>query len=191
MNEIDDVIKREFERLGINLVSNENLAELVILKANQRRRRDWLLAAFGFLAAITLGFGLYIALSGSFLSANKPNKQSVIESVGTSSDQARVIILDLKGDGKNPITYSTNVFLQQGQFLELVSEIPEFARGLAGTLTVVPTGAIESNSQIGQFDLGYGTHINEFGAFSGNLTLNYLLSDPNFQGRVRLVVGIK
>ncbi|MCX6457069.1 MAG: hypothetical protein NTV90_05650 [Actinobacteria bacterium] len=31
MREIDDVIKREFERLGINLVSNENLAELVIL----------------------------------------------------------------------------------------------------------------------------------------------------------------
>jgi len=188
MNEIDDVIKREFERLGINLVSNENLAELVILKANQRRRRDWLLTGFGFLAAITLGFGLYIALSGSFSSANK---QSVIESVGTSSGQARVIVLDLKGDGKNPITYSTNVFLQPGQFLELVSEIPEFARGLAGTLTVVPANAPETNSQIGRFDLGYGTHINEFGAFSGNLTLNYLLSDPNFQGRVRLVIGIK
>jgi len=188
MNEIDDVIKREFERLGINLVSNANLAELVILKPNQRRRRDWLLTGFGFLAAITLGFGLYFALSGSFSSANK---QSVIENVGASSDQARVIILDLKGDGKNPITYSTNVVLQPGQFLELVSEIPEFARGLAGTLTVVPTGATESNSQIGRFDLGYGTHINEFGAFSGNLTLNYLLSDPNFQGRVRLVIGIK
>jgi len=188
MNEIDDVIKREFERLGINLVSNENLAELVILKANQRRRRHWMLTGFGFLAAITLGFGLYIALSGSFSSANK---QSVIESVGASSDQARVIILDLKGDGKNPITYSTNVVLQPGQSLELVSEIPEFARGLAGTLTVVPTGATESNSQIGRFDLGYGTHINEFGAFSGNLTLNYLLSDPNFQGRVRLIIGIK
>jgi len=70
MTEIDDVIKREFERLGINLVSNENLAELVILKANQRRRRDWLLTGFGFLAAITLGFGLYIAFSsGSSSSA--------------------------------------------------------------------------------------------------------------------------
>ena len=188
MNEIDDVIKREFERLGINLVSNENLAELVILKANQRRRRDWMLTGFGFLAAITLGFGLYIALSGSFSSANK---QSVIESVGASSDQARVIILDLKGDGKNPITYSTNVVLQPGQFLESVTEIPEFAKGLAGTLTVVPAGADESNSQIGRFDLGYGTHINEFGAFSGELTLNYLLSDPNFQGRVRIIIGIK
>lgn len=49
MNEIDDVIKREFERLGINLVSNENLAELVILKANKRHRREWLLTALGFL----------------------------------------------------------------------------------------------------------------------------------------------
>jgi hypothetical protein len=188
MNEIDDVIKREFERLGINLVSNENLAELVIQKANQRRRRDWLLTGFGFLAAITLGFGLYIAFSSG---SSSTNQQSVIENVGASSDQARVIILDLKGDGKNPITYSTNVVLQPGQFLELVSEIPEFAKGLAGTLTVVPTGASETNSQIGRFDLGYGTHINEFSAFSGNLTLNYLLSDPNFQGRVRLVIGIK
>jgi hypothetical protein len=188
MNDIDDVIKREFERLGINLVSNENLAELVILKANQRRRLDWLLTGFGFLAAITLGFGLYIAFSSG---SSSTNQQSVIESVGTSSDQARVIILDLKGDGKNPITYSTNVLLQPGQFLELVSEIPEFAKGLAGTLTVVPAGATETNSQIGRFDLGYGTHINEFGAFSGNLTLNYLLSDPNFQGRVRLIIGIK
>jgi hypothetical protein len=188
MNDIDDVIKREFERLGINLVSNENLAELVILKANQRRRRDWMLTGFGFLAAITLGFGLYIAFSSS---SSSTNQQSVIESVGASSDQARVIILDLKGDGKNPITYSTNVKLQPGQFLESVTEIPEFAKGLAGTLTVVPAGADESNSQIGRFDLGYGTHINEFGAFSGELTLNYLLSDPNFQGRVRIIIGIK
>jgi hypothetical protein len=188
MNDIDDVIKREFERLGINLVSNENLAELVILKANQRRRLDWLLTGFGFLAAITLGFGLYIAFSSG---SSSTNQQSVIESVGTSSDQARVIILDLKGDGKNPITYSTNVKLEPGQFLELVSEIPEFAKGLAGTLTVVPADATETNSQIGRYDLGYGTHINEFGAFSGNLTLNYLLTDPNFQGRVRLIIGIK
>ena len=188
MREIDDVIKREFERLGINLVSNENLAELVILKANQRRRRDWLLTALGFLAAITLGFGLYIAFSSG---SSSTNQQSVIESVGTSSDQARVIILDLKGDGKNPITYSTNVKLEPGQFLESVTEIPEFAKGLAGTLIVVPAGADESNSQIGRFDLGYGTHINEFGAFSGDLTLNYLLSDPNFQGRVRIIIGIK
>ena len=188
MREIDDVIKREFERLGINLVSNENLAELVILKANQRRRRDWLLTALGFLAAITLGFGLYIAFSSG---SSSTNQQSVIESVGTSSDQARVIILDLKGDGKNPITYSTNVKLEPGQFLESVTDIPEFAKGLAGTLTVVPAGADESNSQIGRFDLGYGTHINEFGAFSGDLTLNYLLSDPNFQGRVRIIIGIK
>jgi hypothetical protein len=189
MNEIDDVIKREFERLGINLVSNENLAELVILKANKRRHRDYLLTALGFLAAITLGFGLYIVFSSGLSSS--ANEQSVSESVGASSDQARVIILDLKGDGKNPITYSTNVVLQPGQFLELVSEIPEFARGLAGTLTVVPAGADETNSQIGRFDLAYGTAINEFGAFSGNLTLSYLLSDPNFQGRVRLIIGIK
>lgn len=189
MKEIDDVIKREFERLGINLVSNENLAELVILKANQRRRRDWLLTSFGFLAAITLGIGIYLAFAAS--SPSPVNEKSVIESVGASSDQARVIILDLKGDGKNPITYSTKVTLQPGQFLELVSEIPEFARGLAGTLTVVPTGAPETNTQVGRFDLGYGTHINEFGAFSGDLTLNYLFSDPNFQGRVRIVIGIK
>ena len=189
MNEIDDVIKREFDRLGINLVSNENLAELVILKANQGRRRKWLFTALGFLAVFTLGFGIYVAISSG---SNSPsNSQSVIESVGTSSDQARVIVLDLKGDGKNPITYSTNVQLEQGQFLELVSEIPEFARGLAGTLTVVPAGASETNSQIGRFDLGYGTHINEFGAFSGDLTLNYELMDPNFQGRVKLVIGIK
>ena len=186
MNEIDDVIKREFERLGINLVSNENLAELVILKANKRRHRDYLLTALGFLAAITLGFGIYLAIT----SGTTTSQQNIVESVGASSDQARVIILDLKGDGKNPVTYSTNVKLEPGQFLELVSEIPEFARGLAGTLTVVPADAPETNSQIGRFDLGYGTHINEFGAFSGDLTLNYELMDPNFQGRVRLVIGI-
>ena len=187
MREIDDVIKREIERLGINLVSNENLAELVILKANQRRRRDFLFSALGVFAVITLGFGIYSAIT----SGTTTSKQSVVESVGASSDQARVIILDLKGDGKNPVTYSTNVVLQPGQFLESVTDIPEFAKGLAGTLTVVPAGADESNSQIGRFDLGYGTHINEFGAFSGELTLNYLLSDPNFQGRVRIIIGIK
>ena len=48
MNEIDDVIKREFERLGINLVSNEHLAELIILKANQRRRLQLFWSCLGF-----------------------------------------------------------------------------------------------------------------------------------------------
>ena len=187
MKEIDDVIKLEFERLGINLVSNENLAELVILKANKPRHRDSLFTVLGLLAAATLGFGIYLAVT----SGSNTSQQSVVESVGTGSDQARVIILDLKGDGKNPVTYSTNVVLQPGQFLELVSEIPEFAKGLAGTLTVVPAGATETNSRVGRFDLGYGTAINEFGAFSGDLTLNYLLTDPNFQGRVRLIIGIK
>ena len=187
MNEIDDVIKREFERLGINLVSNENLAELVILKANKRRRRDYLLTALGFLAALSLGFGIYLAVT----SGSNTSQQSVVESVGTSSDQSRVIILDLKGDGKHPITYSTNVKVEPGRFLQLVSEIPEFAKGLAGTITVVPTGATETNSQTGRFDLGYGTHINEFGAFSGDLTLKYELTDPNFQGRVRLILAVK
>lgn len=187
MREIDDVIKREFERLGINLVTNENLAELVILKANKRRHRDYLLTALGFLAAITLGFGIYLAVT----SGSSTAQQSVVESVGTGSDQARVIILDLKGDGKNPITYSTTVKLEPGRFLQLVSEIPEFAKGLAGTITVVPSGVAEATSQIGRFDLGYGTHINEFGAFSGDLTLKYELIDPNFQGRVRLILAIK
>ena len=187
MREIDDVIKREFERLGINLVTNENLAELVILKANKRRHRDYLLTALGFLAAITLGFGVYLAVT----SGSSTAQQSVIESVGTGSDQSRVIILDLKGDGKNPITYSTNVKLEPGRFLQLVSEIPAFAKGLAGTITVVSTGATEANSQIGRFDLGYGTHINEFGAFSGDLTLKYELMDLNFQGRVRLILAVK
>ena len=65
MTEIDDVIKREFERLGINLVSNEDLAELVILKANQRRRHQFLWSFLGFLAALTLGFGIYLTISVS------------------------------------------------------------------------------------------------------------------------------
>jgi hypothetical protein len=190
MNEIDDVIKREFELLGINLVSNENLAELVILKANQRRRGQWLWTGLGFLAAITLGLGIYAAISATSNSSNESNP-TVFENSGTPSNQGRVIILDVKGDGKNPTEYSTNASLQPGQMLELVSEIPEFARGLAGTLTVTPLGSSGPTNQIGRFDLGYGTHINEFGAFSGDLKLVYIFSDPNFQGRVRIVIGIK
>ena len=189
MNEIDDVIKREFERLGINLVSNEHLAELIILKASQRRRLRFFWNSLGFLAAITLGFGIYLAISSVAGSATD-QKATVIERVSTGSDQSRVIILDLKGDGKNPIEYTTSIEIQPGQFLELVSEIPEFARGLAGTLTVKPEGAAENSSQVGRYDLGYGTHINEFGAFAGKLSLKYVLTDPNFQGRVRLVIGI-
>jgi hypothetical protein len=190
MTEIDDVIKREFERLGINLVSNEDLAELVILKANQRRRHQFLWSFLGFIAALTLGFGIYLTFS---VAADQTSNQkaTIIENASVGSNQSRVIILDLKGDGKNPLEYSTNVEIQQGQFLELVSEIPEFARGLAGTLTVTPAGMADSTNQIGRFDLGYGTHINEFGAFFGKLKLNYTFEDPNFQGRVRLVIGIK
>ncbi|CAB4612997.1 unannotated protein [freshwater metagenome] len=165
------------------------MAELVILKANQRRRREWLLLASGFLATLTLGFGLCIAFSSA--TSSSAYSQSVFESIGASSYQSRVIILDLKGDGKNPITYSTNVKVEPGRLLQLVSEIPEIAKGLAGTITEVPTGATEANSQIGHFDLGYGTHINEFGAFSGDLTLKYELTDPDFQGRVRLILAVK
>ena len=189
MNEIDDVIKREFERLGINLVSNEDLADLVIHKANQRRRQQWLWTSLGFLAAVTLGIGIYFAITSTSDSSSGA-APTVIENVGTSSNQARVIILDLKGDGKNPTRYSTSMELQPGQMLELVSEIPEFAMGLAGTLTVTPSQDSGNSEQVGRFDLGYGTHINEFGAFSGNLKLEYQFDDPNFHGRVRLVLGV-
>ena len=190
MNEIDDVIKREFDRLGINLLSNENLAELVILKANQRRRQQWFWTGLGFLAALTLGFGLYFAIS-STSSASSGAAPTIFENSDTASSQSRVIILDIKGDGRNPTIYSTNAELEPGQFLELVSEIPEFAKGLAGTLTVTPAGGNEQNQLIGRFDLGYGTHINEFGAFSGPLKLQFTISDPNFQGRVRIIIAIK
>jgi len=190
MNEIDDVLKREFERHGINLVSNENLAELVLLKANKRRRQQWLWTAIGFLAAITLGIGIYAAISVTS-DAKAGSTPTVFENSGSKSSQSRVIILDVKGNGKNPTEYSTNVTIQDGQMLELVSEIPEFARGLAGTLTVTPVGNSTSSNRVGHFDLGYGTHINEFGAFSGDLKLAYQFSDPNFQGRVRLVIGVK
>lgn len=190
MNEIDDAIKREFDRLGINLVTNDNLAELVILKSNQRKRKQRIWNFIGLIAAFTLGIGIYF-LSTDISKNRTDQAPTIIESASSSTAQARVIILDIKGDGQNPTQYSTLIDLSPGHMLEMVSEIPDFGSGSAGTLTVTPAQNKGSEDQKFKFELGYGTHINEFGAFSGKLRLLYQFDDPSFQGRVRIVLAAK
>ena len=55
---LDPLIKREFEALGLNIVSNDLLADMVFERVKKRRIRKWLVAGVVvlFLDCISLNF---------------------------------------------------------------------------------------------------------------------------------------
>ena len=70
---------------------------------------------------------------------------------------------------------------------EMISEIPETIRGLAGSIEVYRVNPDESKTFFTKFDLGTSTHINDFSVpADGQYQIVFRFSDPTFKGRVRL-----
>ena len=193
MQNIDPLIQREFDRLGINILESEHLADLVIAKVRNRRTRKFTLIALYSALAIAIGFILFLA--GSKIATpsgeqiQKMQSSSLTSPAGAdgslSLPQFAVIEVDTtKPEGRN-LGFSFD--LKAMNMFEIISEIPQTIRGLAGSLEVYQVNADKSKTLITKFDLGSGTHINDFSIpTDGQYQIVFRFSDSNFKGRMRV-----
>jgi hypothetical protein len=193
MQNIDPLIQREFDRLGINILESDHLADLVIAKVRNRRTRKFTLIALYGALAIAIGFLLYLA--GSALNGSSGDQIQLMQSSSLASPagangslslpQFAVIEVDTtKPEGRN-LGFSFD--LKAMNMFEIISEIPQTIRGLAGSLEVYQVNADKSKTFITKFDLGSGTHINDFSIpTDGKYQIIFRFSDPNFKGRMRV-----
>jgi len=193
MQNIDPLIQQEFDRLGINILESEHLADLVIAKVRYRRTRKLILNALYGALAIGLGFILYLAglaLTGASGEQIQQMQSSSLQSPAgangsLSLPQFAVINVDTtKPEGRN-LGFSFD--LKAKNMFEIISEIPQTIRGLAGSLEVYQVNPDKSKTFFTKFDLGSGTHINDFSVpADGQYQIVFRFSDPNFKGRIRL-----
>ena len=193
MQNIDPLIQREFDRLGINILESEHLADLVIAKVRNRRTRKFTLIALYGALAIGIGFVLYLA--GSALNGSSGDQIQQMQSSSLTSPagangslslpQFAVINVDTtKPEGRN-LGFSFD--LKARNMFEMISEIPETIRGLAGSIEVYRVNPDKSKTFFTKFELGTSTHINDFSVpADGQYQIVFRFSDPTFKGRVRL-----
>ena len=193
MHNIDPLIQREFDRLGINILESEHLADLVIAKVRNRRTRKFILIAL--YGAIAIGIGFVLYLVGSALNSSSGDQIQQMQSSSLTSPagangslslpQFAVINVDTtKPEGRN-LGFSFN--LRARNMFEIISEIPQTIRGLAGSIEVYRINPDKSKTFFTNFELGTSTHINDFSVpADGQYQIVFRFSDPNFKGRIRL-----
>ena len=193
MQNIDPLIQREFDRLGINILESEHLADLVIAKVRNRRTRKFTLITLYSALAIAIGFILYLA--GSAFNGSSGDQIQQMQSSSLTSPagangslslpQFAVINVDTtKAEGRN-LGFSFD--LKARNMFEMISEIPQTIRGLAGSIEVYRVNTDKSKTFFTNFELGTSTHINDFSVpADGQYQIVFRFSDPTFKGRVRL-----
>jgi hypothetical protein len=190
MNNIDPLIRREFERLGLNIVENEALADLVITRANRQRLKLIALCCGSALAVVALLAGLYLA----FTSTNNPSTPASGKLLSFSQDKNSSGLMSLPQagyidiDGSNPAkAQATFVFqLEQGWIIQEITDNPDPILGEAGTVDVF---RVEDGKDVlvQRYSMSSRTQINEFGVQRSGVhkfVLNF--NNPNFKGRVRV-----
>lgn len=193
MQNIDPLIQREFDRLGINILESEHLADLVIAKVRNRRTRKYILTLLFSALGVAIGLLLYLAIStlhgSNGVQIQTMQTSSLTSPAGANGSlslpQFAVIDVDTtKPEGRN---LGFNFDLKARNMFEMISEIPESIRGLAGSIEVYRVNPDKSKTFFTSFELGTSTHINDFSVpADGQYQIVFRFSDPNFKGRIRL-----
>lgn len=190
MRNIDPLIRREFERLGINIIENDSLADLVITKVKHQRAKRFLLAALGALLLVVLTvIAFRVDNSGQMGSAG--NKGS---SLSYTQDNTNSTVLplpqagyrDINGATKEGSTVSYTFQLKQGWIIEEITDNPDPIMGEAGTIEIFKMDD-GTPRLVQQYSMSSRTQINEFGVPQDGV-YKFVLSftNPNFKGRVRI-----
>lgn len=189
MKNFDPLIRREFEKLGINIIANDDLADLVVSKV-RRQRFMW----------ITLGV-LLISLIASitfllFAASKSDNFMKTVKSISFSQQatndqfeslpQAGYVDVDTSRKSNSRFQY---VFeLKQGWIIQSITDIPSPIPGEIGKVNVYRKEGTKFQL-VQQYSMSSRTQINEFGVpIDGIYRFEFNLTTPNFQGRVRLAI---
>jgi len=186
---IDPLIRREFERLGLNIVENERLAEMIISKVNRRRNILIALGLAGVAMAIAIIAALYVvSTDGATASSASGQASSFEQSAAANGSQALPLTGYVDIDGSNP-EKSRAIFtfdLKMGQMMQEITDNPDPIQGYAGKIEVYLVGNGMEDSVVQTYDMSSHTQINEFSApADGQYRWVLTFNNPNFKGRVR------
>ena len=146
-------------------------------------------------SALAIGIGFVLYLVGSALNSSSGDQIQQMQSSSLTSParangslplpQFAVINVDTtKPEGRN-LGFSFD--LRARNKFEIISEIPQTIRGLAGSIEVYRVNPDKSKTFFTNFELGTSTHINDFSVpADGQYQIVFRFSDPNFKGRIRL-----
>ena len=193
INNIDSLIKQEFERLGLNIVESEGLADLIIARVRRERMRRILGGfAVALLTAGAIALGVAITsndsasseqATGSSLSFNQ--RANANGSVGLP--QAGYVDIDGSVASKSAVSYQFD--LQQGWILQEITDSPNPSMGNVGVVQVYRIFKDQPDQLVQQYDMSSRTQINEFGVpVTGQYRFVLRFTDPTFKGRVRVAI---
>ena len=191
---LDPLIKREFEALGLNIVSNDLLADMVFERVKKRRIRKWLVAGVVALSILALAGLSYVVGTSTLFSSRQPVIQSnsyVIpgdENGGLALPQ--YANLRLNGTTLEERTYTFTFALEMGQVIEVFTDPRDGAGGNIAELTVYKRDTNGQREKIQTYPVAAGLSSSEFGNINsaGLYDFEYVFTDLSYRGVVR--VGI-
>jgi len=197
-DELDPLIRREFEALGMNIVGNDILADLVIDKVRKRRRRFWFVSAATIFAISTIIAIGYLVGTNSHLSfAGNSSADNIIlsNSYEQSSGEKNVLSLPQFArinvtQGKESSRHSSFRFhLHRGEVIEVFTQSKSATGGIIGNLTINYVRSDGTTTTLQKNPIGTNDANNEFGNTSetGLYTFNFDITDPSYEGQ--LLVG--
>jgi len=137
---LDPLIKREFEALGLNIVSNDLLADMVFERVKKRRIRKWLVAGVVALSILALAGLSYVVGTSTLFSSGQPVIQS--NSYAIPGDENGGLALpqyaNLRLNGLTLVerTYTFTFALEIGQVIEVFTDPQDGSGGIIAELTV-------------------------------------------------------
>ena len=192
-NNIDSRIREEFERLGLNIVESDRLAELIISRV-RRDRMKRIFVGFGLslliLATIALAVSI-ISKSSSTSSEVTGSSLSFTQEAGADGSQALpqagYVEIDGSVPSKSVASYLFN--LQQGWILQEITDSPNPSMGEVGNVQVYRVVQGMEDQLVQQYQLSSRTQINEFGVpATGQYRFVLKFTDQTFKGRVRVAI---
>jgi len=191
---LDPLIKREFEALGLNIVSNDLLADMVFERVKKRRIRKWLVAGVVGLSVLALAGLSYVVGTSTLFSSRQPVIQSNSYAI-PGDDKGRLALpqyanLRLNGSTLAERTYTFTFALEMGQVIEIFTDPNDVTGGLIAELTVYKRDSNGERMKIQTYPVSAGLSSSEFGNINsaGLYDFEYVFTDLSYKGLVR--VGI-
>jgi hypothetical protein len=190
---IDARIQEEFERLGLNIVESDRLADLIITRVRRDRMRRILGGAgVALLAALAIAF-VVTTSSDSSGSSSQVTGSSLSFTQEATADGSQALpqagYWDIDGSvpSKSVVSYLFN--LQQGWILEEITDSPNPSMGEVGLVEVYRVLEGSEDQLVQQYQMSSRTQINEFGVpMTGQYRFVLKFTDPTFKGRVRVAI---
>jgi hypothetical protein len=191
---LDPLIKREFEALGLNIVSNDLLADMVFERVKKRRIRKWLVAGVVGLSVLALAGLSYVVGTSTLFSSRQPVIQSNSYAI-PGDDKGGLALpqyanLRLNGSTLAERTYTFTFALEMGQVIEIFTDPNDVTGGLIAELTVYKRDSNGERMKIQTYPVSAGLSSSEFGNINsaGLYDFEYVFTDLSYKGLVR--VGI-